>query len=225
MSEEPRRRLPIFPLPGVVFLPETTLPLHIFEPRYRQMLADALGSDELIGIQLLKPGREMDEEGRPAVFAVGCAGQIVEHEALEDGRSNILLRGVFRYRIAAEPAADRPYRVADVVPMALGPLEEAPAGALSRRDLRRLLARSVERLALAVGRPQAKGLGPDLSDEGLVNEALSRLGLDAEDGYKLLTMDRLEERYAWAVSHIAGVQARVDMLAPYRRGDGDSRWN
>jgi len=220
-----RRRLPIFPLPGVIFFPQTDLPLHVFEPRYRTLLADALVGDRTIGIQLLKPDAPPDSAGRPAVFEIGCAGEIVEHEALEDGRSNILLRGLFRYRLEAEAPDDRPYRVADVVPLSVVPLPGDLEGNPVRDGLRGLLVRSVEKLAVSVGRPQARSLPEDLNDEGLVNEALSRLGLDADDGYKLLAMDRLEDRYSWAVSHIAGIQKRVDLLAPYRQGDGDPRWN
>jgi Lon protease-like protein len=220
----PRRLLPLFPLPNVFLLPETDLPLHVFEPRYQAMLADALAGDRLIGVQLLNPGGPPDDAGRPAVFEVGCAGEVVEHEQLEDGRSNILLRGAFRYRIAGERSASAPYRVAEVVPLPMRPLAAAP-GAPSRDELRDLLARSVERLADSVGRSHSRSLPPELSDEGFVNEALTRLGLDAEEGYRVLVMDRLEERYDWALAHIEGVQKRLDFLAPFRRPEFDPRWN
>ena len=225
MREKPKRFLPIFPLPNVVFFPETSLPLHIFEPRYREMLKDALKGDQTIGIQLLRPGATPDVQGRPAVFEIGCAGEIAEHEPLEDGRSNVVLRGVYRYRIEAELPASHPYRVAQVMPLPVEPLPEAAAGGRTRRDLRRLLTRSVARLAASVGRPQASHLPSRLSDEGLVNEALSRLGLDAEEGYRLLAMDRLDERYDWAMAHIASVQKRLDFLEPFRSPDVDPRWN
>ncbi|MCM3874789.1 MAG: LON peptidase substrate-binding domain-containing protein [Thermoanaerobaculia bacterium] len=219
-----RRLLPLFPLPNVLLLPETDLPLHVFEPRYQAMLSDVLAGERLLGIQLLNPAGLPDDAGRPAVFEVGCAGEVVEHESLEDGRSNILLRGTFRYRIAGEPDTRTPYRVAEVVPLPIRPLPAA-AGGRSRRDLRRTLAKSVERLADSVGRAHSRSLPPELSDEGFVNEALSRLGLDAEEGYRVLVMDRLEERYDWALAHIAGVQKRLDFLAPFRRPELDSRWN
>jgi Lon protease-like protein len=220
----PRRLLPLFPLPNVLLLPETDLPLHIFEPRYLAMLSDALAGERLLGIQLLNPAGPPDDAGRPAVFEVGCAGEVVEHEALEDGRSNILLRGTFRYRIARERDTPTPYRVAEVAPFPMKPLPAA-VGGCSRRDLRQLLAKSVERLADSVGRAHSRSLPPELSDEGFVNEALTRLGLDAEEGYRVLVMDRLEERYDWALAYIAGVQKRLDFLAPFRRSEIDSRWN
>jgi Lon protease-like protein len=219
------RFLPLFPLPNVLLLPETMLPLHVFETRYQAMLSDALAGDRLIGIHLLNPAGHPDEAGRPAVFEIGCAGEVVEHERLEDGRSNILLRGTFRYRIAHERETPAPYRVAEVAPLAVHPLPNAAAGGRTRRDLRRLLAKSVERLADSVGRSHARFLPTRLSDEGFVNEALTRLGLDAQEGYRLLAMDRLQERYEWALAHIAGVQKRLDFLEPFRRPEVDPHWN
>lgn len=220
-----RRRIRLFPLPGVVLLPETDLPLHVFEPRYRAMLADALEGDRLIGIQTLDPSAPPDQAGRPALLEIGCAAEVVEHEALEDGRSNIVLRGAFRYRIEGEASTETPYRVADVETLEMQPLPAASGDGRTRRDLRRLLLKSVERLADSVGRSQARTLPSRLSDEGLVNEALARLGLDANDSYRLLAMNRLEERYAWALEHIAGAQRRLDFLEPFRRPGGSERWN
>jgi len=218
-----RRRLPLFPLPGVVFFPETTLPLHVFEPRYREMLKDALEGERILGIQLLVPGGSPDGAGRPEIYPVGCAGEVVEHEALPDGRSNILLRGLFRYRIEGEVPAGKPYRVAEVIPLPVEPLPDPPGTPAAGRRLR--LVADVGLLADAVGRPQAKELPEDLSEEGLVNEILTRLGLDAEDGYRLLAMDRLEERYAWAEQLVVSLRRRLDLLAPFRPGDADPRWN
>src|SRR4029077_9619600 len=91
--------LPLFPLPNVVLFPNVFLPLHIFEPRYREMVADALAGDRMIGMVLLRPGWEHDYEGRPPVYEVGCSGVITHFERLADGRYNIILRGVERFRI------------------------------------------------------------------------------------------------------------------------------
>jgi uncharacterized protein len=215
----------LFPLPNVVLLPETTLPLHIFEPRYRRMLADALDSDRLVGMQLLRTDGAGDHEGPPAVFSIGCAGKVVQHAPLDDGRSNIVLRGAFRYRIEREPVTDTPYRVAEVTILPVAPLPPADRGGRGPADFRRLLADSVRRLADAAGRPGARALSRRLSDEGLVNEAASRLGLVAEESYRVLAMDRLEDRYDWVLARIEGVQKRLDFLTPFRRPDGDARWN
>lgn len=209
-------RIPIFPL-DVVFFPETQLPLHIFEPRYRKMLLDALAGEQTIGIQLLNPGSPADDTGRPAVREIGCAGEIVEHETLEDGRSNIVLQGLYRYRLVEEHSGE-PYRQADVEAIATEPL----AGGV---PMRAVLREAVSRLASSVGRSEAGRLDNELTDEGFVNETVLRLGLDVEERYRLLAMDRLDERYGWILEHILSIQRRLDFLSPYRRREVDARWN
>ena len=104
--------LPIFPLPTVVLFPNVFLPLHIFEPRYRQMTADALAGDRLIGMVLLRPGHAADYEGRPPVYGVGCTGLITHAEKLDDGRFNLVLRGLDKFTILGEedPAVGQLYR-------------------------------------------------------------------------------------------------------------------
>src|SRR5436853_4085408 len=105
--------LPRFPLPNVVLFPNVFLPLHVFEPRYREMVADAAASDRMIGMVLLRPGWERDYEGRPAVYPIGCSGVITHVERLPDGCYNIVLRGVERFRIVQEDHS-RSYRCASV---------------------------------------------------------------------------------------------------------------
>jgi hypothetical protein len=217
------RVLPLFPLDAVL-LPQTHLPFHVFEPRYRAMLADALAGEKLIGLHTLDPVAPPLPDGRPALLPFGCAGEIVEHEPLPDGRSNIVLRGAFRYRVAKERGG-RAYRVAEVEEAPVRPLPRGREGGPGRRDLRRLLALAVERLALTVGRAEARHLPGSLSDEGLVNEAASRLGLASEERYALLAMDALADRYDWVLDHVRSLQMRVDLLAPFRREETDPRWN
>lgn len=113
--------LPLFPLPGVALFPDLPLPLHIFEPRYRTMLKDALAGSRFIGIVQIRPG----QEGVPSpIFSVGCAGRIEGVAEIEGGRSNIVLRGVSRFHIDEELAEDRPYRVARVSPLMEKVLDE-----------------------------------------------------------------------------------------------------
>jgi Lon protease-like protein len=83
-SEPLPATVPIFPLPDVTLLPNSTQPFHIFEPRYRAMVADALAGDSVIGMVVLQPGHEADYRGRPPVYAIGCAGVIVTAERLPD---------------------------------------------------------------------------------------------------------------------------------------------
>jgi Lon protease-like protein len=106
--------IPIFPLPNVVLFPGVFLPLHIFEPRYREMVGDALEGDRVIGMVLLKPEGLGDYEGQPPIYPVGCAGLITHVERLADGRFNLILRGVEKFRILGEedPAPGQPYRKA-----------------------------------------------------------------------------------------------------------------
>ncbi len=103
----------IFPLPNVVLFPEVDLPLHIFEPRYREMVRDAMDGDRLIGMVLLKGDRREDPSGGAAVYPVGCVGRIEKFEQLEDGRSNLVLRGKRRFEISDE-VAGKAYRRAHV---------------------------------------------------------------------------------------------------------------
>lgn len=104
-------QIPIFPLPDVVFFPDTVLPLHVFEPRYRRMIADCLAADRRLAVVMLRPGWERDYYGRPPVSAVAGAGEIIQSETLPDGRYNILLDGQMRIRIEEEIPGDVPYRV------------------------------------------------------------------------------------------------------------------
>lgn len=105
--------IPLFPLATVVFFPNTLLPLHVFEPRYRQMVSDIVNAERIIGMVLLKPGWEKDYQGNPEIYSVGCMGKMVRTEALEDGRSNIVLYGLKRFKIL-ETVKDNPYRLSRV---------------------------------------------------------------------------------------------------------------
>ena len=106
--------LPLFPLPNVVFFPDAYLPLHIFEERYRAMTRHALAGTRLIGMTVLRDGWQDEYEGAPPVYATGCAGAIVHHEPLQDGRFNIVLQGLARFEIAQELESSTPFRVARV---------------------------------------------------------------------------------------------------------------
>jgi len=115
--------IPIFPLPDLVFFPKTYLPLHIFEPRFRQMVVDAKSGDQMIGMVLLKEGWEEEYDRNPAIYQVGCIGQMIKVEPLEDGRFNIVLHGLEKFIIKYE-FFDRSYRQAAIE--LLGPRIETP---------------------------------------------------------------------------------------------------
>jgi uncharacterized protein len=110
LADEDLDELSIFPLPNVTLFPGALLPLHIFEPRYREMLRDALGRRKVLAIARLKPGFEQDYEGRPPVFDVCGVGVIQDYSERDDGRFDIALRGVDRLRIVAELPPVRAFR-------------------------------------------------------------------------------------------------------------------
>lgn len=105
--------IPIFPLSTVVFFPNTLLPLHIFEPRYKQMVNDVIDTEKIIGMALLKPGWGDDYYGNPEIFDTVGMGRIVSSEKYEDGRINIVLYGLKRVKVL-DIVEDLPYRLAQV---------------------------------------------------------------------------------------------------------------
>jgi uncharacterized protein len=172
--------IPIFPLPNTVLFPNVFLPLHIFEPRYRRMIVDALDGDRIIGMVLLQPGFEKDYEGRPPVYPIGCAGVVTHAERLDDGRFNIVLRGMEKFRITGEDES-RPYRLAHVQPLREKPTpEEAEALRKQRTRLEALLAAAVERAGSGPRFP------PAIPDEDLVNALAQYLELEPLERQALL---------------------------------------
>ncbi len=181
--------LPLFPLPSVVLFPNVFLPLHIFEPRYREMVADAVASDRMIGMALLRPGWERDYEGRPPVYPIGCSGVITHVERLPDGRYNIVLRGIERFRIAAEQH-ERSYRVALVDPLGDGELTPDDREAIRhhRSQLEALLSPTMEKGAAEPKMPSS------MADEDLVNALAQYLDLEPLEKQALLEQRCLRSR-------------------------------
>jgi Lon protease-like protein len=155
--------IPVFPLPNVVLFPNVFLPLHIFEPRYRAMISDALEGDRIIGMVLLKPGFESDYEGRPPIFQIGCAGVITHSEPLPDGRFHIVLRGLEKFRVTGEDHS-KTYRLAEVdsIPEDVPEADRAPLRQ-HRTRLEAVLAAAIERSGAEPRFP------PAVADEDLVN--------------------------------------------------------
>lgn len=181
--------IPLFPLPNVVLFPNILLPLHVFEPRYRTMVADALAGDRVVGMVLLRPGQEAEYEGRPAVYQVGCAGVITHTELLEDGRYNIVLRGAERFRIGREEDAGTPYRLAHVSALPEWvPDEHRPELRRHRHRIEALLAAAIEREG---ARPR---FPPAVADEDLVNALAQHLDLTPTERQALLEREGVLER-------------------------------
>ena len=140
--------IPIFPLPNVVLFPSALLPLHIFEPRYRAMVSDVLEGERLIGMVMLRPGWEPHYEEAPVVYPVGCAGFITHADQLPDGRYNILLRGIEKFRIVGERSARegvQRYRVARVEPIKELNTGTTAASREARHRLEKLLAKKLQK--------------------------------------------------------------------------------
>ncbi|MBI4487246.1 MAG: LON peptidase substrate-binding domain-containing protein [Acidobacteria bacterium] len=175
--------IPIFPLEAATLFPNGTYPLHIFEPRYRAMVADALKGTRIIGMVTLQPGHEAEYEGRPPIFPIGCAGLITEYEELPDGRYNIVLGGLVKFRVLGEDNS-RPYRLARIEKIA-EPLDDRKTAALGER--RKRLESLLDALAdkLPVGQPP-----PGMPDETLVDLLSQFMPLEAaSDRQRLLEME------------------------------------
>jgi Lon protease-like protein len=195
--------LPLFPLPNVVLFPNVFLPLHIFEPRYKEMVADAIASDRLIGMMLLRPGWEQQDEGQPPVFPIGCSGVMTHVERLADGRFNIVLRGLERFRIVQEDH-ERSYRRAIVEPLHERELGADDRGAVLRQrsKLEAMLAPGGDRRSTLSG---AAGLGgatgsadpripATMNDADLVNTLAQYLDFEPLEKQALLEHNSLRAR-------------------------------
>lgn len=181
--------IPVFGLPTVVFFPRTYLPLHIFEPRYREMVADVAREGQCIGMALLKEGWESDYYGNPPVYPIGCVGRVLHVEMLSDGRSNILLQGLERYEIQ-EQHEDRSYRRARIE---LKPLAGERALELSMRM------RLLEHLQRYVATREnshvwQEFLGQGVSDESLVHTISSHLDCTPLEKQFLLEAETLPQQ-------------------------------
>jgi Lon protease-like protein len=180
--------IPIFPLPNAVLFPNVFMPLHIFEPRYRTMVSEALSGDRIIGMTLLKAGYEADYDGRPPIFPVGCAGVITHSEPLPDGRFNIVLKGIEKFRVTGEDDS-KPYRLATIESI---PEQVPDAG---RRELQRLRQRLEALLAVAVERESGEPRFPRaVPDEDLVNALAQYMGLEPLERQALLEREGILNR-------------------------------
>jgi Lon protease-like protein len=171
--------IPIFPLEDVMLFPDMSVPLHIFEPRYKTMIADALKGDRIIGMVLLRPGYEKDYERSPSIFPIGVAGVINEVEQLPNGEYNIVLGALTKYRITREEAS-RPYRIAHVT---------AIPDIINDSDRTALRAKR-ERLEALIhesgGRTGIGAVPANISDERLVNGIAQLAHIDELDRERLL---------------------------------------
>ena len=172
--------IPLFPLRDVVLFPNISRPFHIFEPRYRLMVADVLQGDGVIGMIQLRPGYDSEYEETPPIYEIGCAGVITAVEELADGRYNIVVRGVMKFRVKNEDLTG-PYRLARV---------EALPEVLTEEDKTNL---SEQRVRLGVAFESVARRLPvsplALSDEDLVNGLAQVADLSRLERQALLEQD------------------------------------
>ncbi|WP_309622205.1 LON peptidase substrate-binding domain-containing protein [Novosphingobium sp.] len=182
-------RISIFPLTGAILYPGLQLPLHIFEPRYQAMIKDALARDRRIG--MIQPRLSLKgtraEEGAP-LYQIGCLGKIGEVEALEDGRFNVMLEGIARFRMLRELEAATPFRqieaelIEDASGQALSPVERA------------CFEREARRFADAQGYAVDWEAVTRLDDESLIDGVSQIAPFDAAAKQALLEADDLAAR-------------------------------
>ncbi|PZO92101.1 MAG: ATP-dependent protease [Sphingomonas sanxanigenens] len=177
-------RLSIFPLSGALLFPRMHLPLHVFEPRYRALVSDAMARDRRIGMIQPRPAAG----DPPELFAIGCVGRISEVEALDDGRYNIVLEGLARFRMVGELDVSTPFR--QIEAEIETPAEE-PALAVVRRAA---LESESKRFADTQGYAVDWDAVARLDDESLVNGIAQIAPFDVAAKQALLEADGLNER-------------------------------
>jgi ATP-dependent Lon protease len=193
----------LFPLPNLVVFPHVMQPLHIFEPRYRAMLEEALAGDGLIGMALLAPGWETDYDGRPPLRPVGCLCRVATHHKTSEGSYNVLVLGLKRIVISRELPPDKLFREArvelkdDVYPA---------AGEAGRVDLQARLLDSFKRVLPKI--PEAQDqfdqlLGSKISLGMLTDIVAYTLDLDLDFKERLLSETCVDDRATELLKHLS----------------------
>ena len=199
-------RLSIFPLPGALLFPGMHLPLHIFEPRYRAMVSDAMARDRRIG--MIQPRLEMgDDRDRPSLYDIGCVGRIVEVEALDDGRYNLILEGVALFRLLRELDAATAFRQIEAELLAVRADETLSLGRRSSLEL------ESRRFADAQGYSVDWDAVEKLDDESLVNGIAQIAPFDAAAKQALLEAEGIEDR----------AELIIQLMQFFGRHDGEDR--
>ena len=186
--------IPIFPLPRVVLLPSEVLPLHIFEPRYLELVRDAIATHRVIGMVEVLPGHEKELPGSPPVREVGCVGFIASHEEIEDGRILMWLLGLERFRIEQELDVSTGYRQVQVLYQPTLESAKRLAGIRSlREELRSLLPEFVDLDDSA--REQFANHMTEVSDAQLIALASQILEMPSDRKQRLLEASTLSDRF------------------------------
>lgn len=191
--------IPIFPLPNVVLFPNVFLPLHIFESRYRDMVRDALTGDRIIGMVLLREMQDTNVDSCSSVYSIGCAGLITHCEQLKDGRYNIVLRGLHKFRILHEDRS-RSYRQAQIETI------EECLSAEGLREARQRLDFSLEGRVLS---NSPSKLSSNMADGDLINALSQYLEFEPIEKQALLERNGIVERCR-SLSDLLEIQSLTD---------------
>lgn len=194
---------PLFPLPRGVLYPQLVLPLHIFEARYREMTADALAGERLIAMALLRPAPDDVYLTKSApIYPVVSLGHIVTHERLDDGRYNIVLRGLCRARLCDEPATDHAYRIGRLEPLKDVYPDQSPA--FWRRCRAAMLAAFRRRFPQLLGCAELQqAVKDDLSLGVLCDLLCSSLPLTPLESAEMLMETDVRRRCAWIMQRLS----------------------
>ena len=202
--------VPVFPLPNVVFFPGTVLPLHIFEPRYRKMVADVQDGNRQFAIALIRADGKQAGDENPAIHSIGTLGRVVDLDPLPDGRFNLQLAGLHRVEFEELPS-DKPYRLARCRPRPEASIAEGtPEVREAKLELMAshsyLLSELTEEASTAIPIDEA------LSLEAAVNRACANLPVEPWVRQELLEDDDLLSRRQRVVSLIHEILERVLQL-------------
>ncbi|KSB89616.1 peptidase S16 [Caulobacter vibrioides] len=187
--------IPVFPLDGVLLLPGGQLPLNIFEPRYLNMLDDAMSGERMIGMVQTRPGGDAT---RPALAPIGCAGRVTSFAETSDGRYLITLTGVARFRLGEELPARTPYRQvrADFAPYDLDLREDQQEAVGDSAPLLNALRRYLDHRGLAIDWSEAQAAPSD----ALINSLAMALPFDPLEKQALLEARTLADRRSTLVA-------------------------
>ncbi|KQN92527.1 ATP-dependent protease [Sphingomonas sp. Leaf231] len=198
-------RLSIFPLPGALLFPQLHLPLHIFEPRYRALVSDAMARDRRIA--MIQPRPDSTDAAAPDLFDIGCVGRIAEVEALDDGRYNLILQGLSLFRLRRELTVTTPFRQVEAELLPIAAEETLSLGA--RASLEIESRRFAEAHGYAV---DWKAVGR-LDDTSLVNGIAQIAPFDVAAKQALLEVPDLAGR----------AELLVQLMQFFGRHDGEER--
>ncbi|MEX2216707.1 MAG: LON peptidase substrate-binding domain-containing protein [Phycisphaeraceae bacterium] len=190
-----RQPVPLFPLPNCVLLPHATIPLHIFEPRYRAMMSDALDHRGLIAMALFEGDNwKADYEGSPPLRPFVCVGYIVRHQRLDDGRYNLLLQGACRAKIREE-TPHRPYRKALLEPLERQSPMEIDLG--DHRDRIESLLKDPVLAELSSVAAVQNWLSKEIPTNALIDLMTMTMCEDVEQRYGMLIESDVDRRASW----------------------------